>query len=440
MRITVPSDVLTHVREAASPDGVGIFYVRNRDGGDAFQVIGVSSREAIPDAVDAISSAEMKSANEREYTSRLHFAVGPTPSETIPYAVHKNSDRRASVATDLLTNSNKPLALSIAVNEDTPPVAITNSDITPTVDVIPAGDEVFERVSGIVDTDYLADTTTTIVGLGTTGSTVAVELAKCGVGTFHLFDPDHLEVHNVARHVCDLRDIGRQKTAAVAERVKGRHPGATVYTNTLNVTSARPDLRNAILDSDCVVVCTDTQVSRAVINEETVAAETTAVYGGAYERAYGGDVMRVRGDGEDPCYACVFGTPDANAQAARNSDGSIDYSQASDAGNEDFNAEPGLSVDVGFIALLQTRYVLDTLLESSDREGTSIPYDISVWGNRPEKQFSKHFEHQYLDEEPDSDCGVCGTDGTAERMRAHLYDELSEDENVASSDTNIESN
>lgn len=438
MRITIPSDVLAHVCDTASSEEVGMFYARNRDAGRTFQIVSVTSEAATPDAGDVTSSTDIELDNEIEYTSRLYTAVDSAAFETIPYAVHEDPNRRESAASDLLTAGNKSLALSIVPNEDTAPVGITNSDVTPMVDVVPAGDEMFERVSGIVDTDYLADTTITIVGLGTTGSTVAVELAKCGVGTFHLFDPDHLEVHNIARHVCDLRDIGRKKTAAVAERIKSRHPGATVHTNTLDVTSARPDLRDAILDSDCIVVCTDTQISRAVINEEAVAAETTAVYGGAYERAYGGDVMRVRGDSQGPCYACVFGTPDANAQAARNSDGSIDYSQASDAANEDFNAEPGLSVDVGFIALLQTRYVIETLLESSGHETTTIPHDISVWGNRPEEQFSKHFEHQYLDQETDPDCGVCGPDGTADRMRDHLYGASSGVENIDHPDTTDE--
>lgn len=440
MRVTVPNDVLAHLRETAADGEVGVLNLRTRDEGNLLQIVGACGNKGISDATEATLSSDMAHNGEGTYTSRLHAAVGPTASETVPYVIHDNSLRRESIANDLLSNEDCPIVLSVAPNEGTPPVAISSEDENPTIDVVSADEEVFERVSGIVDTDYLADTTVTIVGLGTTGSTIATELAKCGVGTFHLFDPDHLEVHNISRHVCDLRDIGRQKTAAVAERVKGRHPGATIHTYTVDVTVARQYLRKAILDSNCVVVCTDTQISRAVVNEEAVAAETTAVYGGAYERAYGGDVMRVRSDGQGPCYSCVFGTPDANAQAARNSDGSIDYSQASDAGNEDFNAEPGLSVDVGFIALLQTRYVLDTLLELSDREATSIPYDISVWGNRPEEQFSKHFEHQYLNPKSDPDCGVCGADGTAERMRAHLYDESSGDENIAPSETNDKSN
>jgi molybdopterin/thiamine biosynthesis adenylyltransferase len=186
----------------------------------------------------------------------------------------------------------------------------------------------------------------------------------------------------------------------------------------------RPALREGVRDADCVLACTDTQRSRAVINEETVAFRTPTIYAGAFERAYGGNVVRYDplASGEQPCHACIHGPPEQMEDTPRNPDGSFDYSAAEDAESSEFAAEPGLSADVGFIALLQTRYALATLARNTDRDATDIPYDIIRWGNRARNEFDAPFQRDWIGIEPDEECPVCGPDGVAEQLRTSVAD------------------
>ena len=45
-----------------------------------------------------------------------------------------------------------------------------------------------------------------------------------GIGNFVLVDSDELEAGNVTRHVADLRYVGRNKAAAVADLIANRNP------------------------------------------------------------------------------------------------------------------------------------------------------------------------------------------------------------------------
>ena len=51
---------------------------------------------------------------------------------------------------------------------------------------IPAAEEVFSRTRGILETSLIAQKKVCLIGLGSGGSAIAVELAKCGIGHFHL--------------------------------------------------------------------------------------------------------------------------------------------------------------------------------------------------------------------------------------------------------------
>lgn len=415
LRATLPSDVLTRIRDNGTPGDTGIASVRYLDSEDLLQITGTSQ----PGTSEPATVEERGTGRPTEVVpSRLHKSSGPTHNEMIGYRIQGDIPRNTPRFQE---GELTEVVLVIPPSEGKSP-QLESSDGTVDVDVIPADDAVFERVSGIVDTDYLAEMSAAIVGLGTGGSTVAVELAKCGVGTFYLYDPDILEIHNVSRHVCDLSDIGRKKVDAVRDAIHGRNPNATVNIYPTDILEDRPALREGVRDADCVLACTDTQRSRAVINEETVAFRTPTIYAGAFERAYGGNVVRYDplASGEQPCHACIHGLPNQMEDTPRNPDGSFDYSAADDAQSSEFAAEPGLSVDVGFIALLQTRYTLATLARNTDQGTTDIPHDIIRWGNRARNEFNAPFQRDWIGIERDEECPVCGPDGVAEQLRTSV--------------------
>ena len=89
---------------------------------------------------------------------------------------------------------------------------------------IPAKDDLYSRNKGLIEVDILKDKKVTVIGLGSFGSVIVAELAKAGVGNFALFDFDRLELHNLSRHYCGANDLGRLKTDALYDVIKGKIP------------------------------------------------------------------------------------------------------------------------------------------------------------------------------------------------------------------------
>lgn len=78
----------------------------------------------------------------------------------------------------------------------------------------------FTRHSSVVDLDKVESTPITLVGVGAVGSIVAITLAKLGFATFHLYDHDKVEGHNVANQFYGISDIGQYKADAIAKYLK----------------------------------------------------------------------------------------------------------------------------------------------------------------------------------------------------------------------------
>lgn len=58
-----------------------------------------------------------------------------------------------------------------------------------------------------------------VVGVGATGSHIALALAKLGVQNLHVWDDDKVESHNLANQAYDMADIGQPKTKAIARHI-----------------------------------------------------------------------------------------------------------------------------------------------------------------------------------------------------------------------------
>jgi molybdopterin/thiamine biosynthesis adenylyltransferase len=135
-----------------------------------------------------------------------------------------------------------------------------------------------------------------------------------------------------------------------------------------------------------VVICgTDNRPSKLLVNRLCVEANVAAVYGGAFRRAYGGQVQRVH-PGLSPCFECfVSAMPDEASD--------VEVSSAADAADIAYSdrpvaVEPGLSLDVLPIANMVAKLALIELV--ADRE-TSLrilkkDYDAPwyLWLNKPE--------------------------------------------------------
>lgn len=268
-------------------------------------------------------------------------------------------------------------------------------------DIIRLHADFTSRLDGLFDTAYLANKTVAVIGLGTGGAMAAVELAKNGVGHFRLVDFDRLETHNIARHACGLRDIGRYKTRALADLLRDKHPAVQVETHEFDILQDLERLAQVLTGCDLVLAATDSEASKREINKVCWAHNIPAVYGAAYDRAFGGDVLRVIPQ-ETPCYECFYKEISELFDTAPKK--TIDYSSADPT---KVVAEPGLGLDVAFIVLIQTKMALLTLLHGTNTTLEDFPKHYVMWGNRREWIFEQPLQSLFMDVAVDPNCPVC---------------------------------
>ena len=87
---------------------------------------------------------------------------------------------------------------------------------------------IFSRNKGILETGVMSQKRVVILGCGSVGSLVAMELARSGVGHFCLMDADIIEYHNICRHQCGLEDVGDLKVNALERKILNINPRAEV--------------------------------------------------------------------------------------------------------------------------------------------------------------------------------------------------------------------
>lgn len=90
----------------------------------------------------------------------------------------------------------------------------------------------FERNLGFLNTTeqlQLQDATVSVAGVGGDGALLAVELARMGVGSFRLADPDPFEIENTNRQAtCSVSTLGVNKAVAVGNYLKEINPDVNV--------------------------------------------------------------------------------------------------------------------------------------------------------------------------------------------------------------------
>lgn len=84
-------------------------------------------------------------------------------------------------------------------------------------------DSIFNR-TGDKEYQSLDNKTVMLVGIGSIGSQLAIQLAKSGIKNFILIDYQKLEIENIIKHELTLKDIHRYKTKALREKLLQINP------------------------------------------------------------------------------------------------------------------------------------------------------------------------------------------------------------------------
>ena len=323
-------------------------------------------------------------------------------------------------------------------------------------EIIPAKEDLYSRNKGLLELDILENKRVMIVGLGSFGSQIAIELAKAGVGHFALMDFDRVELHNLARHTATVRDLGRLKTDVISDAVTGKNPYAKVERFPININDFPELLEEECSKADVVICATDNNRSRFNLSRALVKTSTTGIFGRAITRAEGGDVFRYRPGG--PCYCCLLGNgwydatmEEITDESSARRDGRIPaYASAEDA---DAMVQVGLSADIEPMCNMMVKLALVELSRGSQSGISSLeeefPFAYYMWANRRDRNFTNWASFANpgvmptimrwygVELEKDCGCAICG-DSTSLDTGAGFKEEFGEAAEQVNTGTDID--
>jgi len=152
-----------------------------------------------------------------------------------------------------------------------------------------------------------------LVGVGSLGSKVAVELAKAGAGRLSLFDDDHYDVNNAVRHELPAWYSGTTKSLGVAMVCQQLNPFCEVDGVTRRIGSG-PDSAEAFMaaleGADVVVETTGSRALTRTVERYCRVADVPLLSASLTRGSRGGDMVLLTGD---DCFDCFLAAQESGA-------------------------------------------------------------------------------------------------------------------------------
>ncbi|KAK3742621.1 hypothetical protein QZH41_000464 [Actinostola sp. cb2023] len=355
------------------------FTVKSIDDGDVLH-ISVSSTSQAP-AVTTINTNQVafKFIEDDEETKRLveetFRELGSTGTTQIALLITTDNQVKAYTRK---TSTDPPKQTKVLLN--------------------PSKDLLYSRSQGLLESGLLEEQKVAIVGLGSGGSHVAIELAKAGVGNFVLVDYDRIELNNIIRHTCGVSDLGRLKTKAIRDRILDKNPFADVKLHNCDINDLSRG-KEILAGCDLIIAATDNSRSRLNINSLAFELEIPALFGKCAVRAAGGEVIVVRPN-KGPCFNCVCGSHGDEEVSSFRQAREANPSYVSD--NEvEATIQVGLSSDIIPISNMIVKIALVELCKGKDSALSSLENDFRsayyVWANRSDARYLE-YEQDSLDD------------------------------------------
>lgn len=102
-----------------------------------------------------------------------------------------------------------------------------------------------------------------VCGLGGLGSNIAIALARAGVGNLHLIDFDKVDISNLNRQQYFVKQLGMNKTEALAENLREIAPYCNIKTDTVKITPE--NLKELLNDADIICEAFDKADQKAML-------------------------------------------------------------------------------------------------------------------------------------------------------------------------------
>lgn len=217
--------------------------------------------------------------------------------------------------------------------------------------------DVFSRNTGILESDMMLKTGAMFIGCGSVGSLAALELAKAGVGRFLLIDNDILGYHNLCRHQCGVKDVGKLKTQALKERILQVNPTAKVVMQNMQVQDVPLSVFDEFCDKNTIVIGgADNREGDLYANKIAKEVGMPFMSLGMWERAFAGEIFYCLPEGMPDYSDFVWALGDTSGRVNQNRKF---YTAEEDLAKATF--EPGISVDIDFVTIIAMKLAIDLL-------------------------------------------------------------------------------
>ncbi|QOX63892.1 hypothetical protein FRZ06_11390 [Anoxybacterium hadale] len=268
----------------------------------------------------------------------------------------------------------------------------------------------FLRIDGLVPLEEMKEKTAVIVGLGSGGAAIALELAAAGVGSLHLFDKERLNSVNLFRHICDVRDLGRYKVDAVEDVIKDHTLKTEIIKCDSDIIDEPAKLIESIQCADIVICATDNTQSRSLVNYLCVKLNKALILVCTFDNAKIGEVIRVIPN-TTACYECtrIHLKEQGALLEEKSSETVLPYSSQT---KERGLTSRGTRTDVMIVAAISSKVALMTL---SAKDFGNLSFNFITWGATRNTDFISPyyfrmpFSTNYTNYNIHPECPICGS-------------------------------
>jgi molybdopterin/thiamine biosynthesis adenylyltransferase len=262
-----------------------------------------------------------------------------------------------------------------------------------------------ERYVRIPGLEGLEKKRVTIVGCGSLGSKIAVNLAASGVNRFHLVDCDYFEPNNSVRHELGVECFGLNKEhALLIGRLCSLNPAVAENSSSYNfqVGGINPFDREQqfyklVEESDLVIDTTAIHSVSRFLNELSFELRIPTLFATVTNGAWGGEIVRSI-PGKTPCWLCWLDQYYENNPPSAPESTSEIFAPGCDQ-----PTFTGTTYELGMVANLATSMAVDTLLASKDFSKNYIR-----WSGK-DKTGQPIFLTEILPTSHQKECYLCGS-------------------------------
>ena len=239
------------------------------------------------------------------------------------------------------------------------------------IEIVNYATDFHNRNHGIIDESVLQEKTVTVVGLGSGGSPIVLDLVRCGVTNFNLIEFDTVSISNLCRSVYTLPDIGKKKTEVLYEKILRINPCANIQLYDEDILKMEHEkLRRIIEESDLIIEATDSVKTKLLMNGLAY-QNTPVLYPAVYDLGRGGDILFTV-PGATPCYECVFNSILPEMQEIKKGDWDYSTNQVKPMASLIADISVVVSRTVKLALALLTGDGEDSFLEKVTEKGCSL--------------------------------------------------------------------